>query len=773
MKLLRWLASLLPLLLVMAGTAAAAPKPPVVTCDPGYEPVCVAYTPTPAQPTSTPAATATATRTPTAAATATATAAPSPTGPPAGADFTLTPGQLAFGAVATGSTSPAQMVRIDTVTGGYAVSIAVSPPFARADNNCVAQGGWDGVLAPGSHCDFGVVYSPTATGSDAGTATVASGTAARAVALSGQGAAPATPSPTAAAPTPTNTPPPAPTATTAPPPTLPPPTAGPSPTAPSVAAQTPIPPQRWVDTTLPTVTGQDRIVGEGGNLQAALDAAVPGDAVTVQAGATFSGKFWLRAKAQTWTTTVLAAVGLAKPKVVWLRSSTWQTSLPPVGTRVTKADAPKMPRLINSGEATLIAEVGASNYFLTGLEITTGWTNGTVDNSWGLVTLGIDPVSGGAITTLAGLPDNIILDRVWIHGTTAGSNRRGITANTRSFAVVDSIIDEIHSYGKDSQAVGGWNADGPIKLINNDLSAAGEVVMWGGADASIANLTPTDFEIRGNLFHWPSEWHAPVPSVGDPGSPNWNGSQWSLKNLFEMKHGKQMIISGNVFDGWWASGQVCPLMITVRNQSGTNPWATVRDLKFDDNIVRNIGPGTCAFNMFGRDNPGSGGGVSEQTVRVQVVNNYISMTGSPALTSAFRILGGTDSTWIENNTLEMNKDSTLLSLDRGNGPNTNMVYRNNIGALGRYGVACTNTGSGDPALNACAPGVDFRGNLIYGPYPTSGGADPNTLSGHPGNFYPANYAAVGIDPSTHLLAAGSAWKGKATNGGDSGILTAK
>jgi hypothetical protein len=770
---------------LLAATVFAG-KPPTITCDPGYAAECVAYTPVPVPTaTRTPTGAPTPTRTATAMPTSVPTAAPTtaPTAAPSGPDYTLSPDALDFGPVSVGTNSSPQTIRIDTVTGGYKVAIEVDPPFVRTDQNCEAQGTWDGTLNPNSHCPFGVALSPIAAGKFDGFARVTSGETTHRVSLSGSGT---TASPTTIPPPlPTTVPTTAPTAlptvapTVAPPtptvPAAPTPTVAPVPTTgpPSNAAQTPIPPQRFMDTSLPTVSGTDRVVTAGQNLQAVLDTAVPGDAVTIQAGATFNGKFWLRKKPQSWTTTLLRAVGLASTKVVWIRSSAWQ-SLPAPGTRVTKGDASKMPKLQNSGEATVIADIGASNYRFTGIEITTGWTNGVADNSWGLVTLGIDPVSGGSITTLDGLPDNVILDRVWIHGTKAGSNRRGVTANTRSFAIVDSIVDEIHSYGKDSQAVGGWNADGPTKIVNNDLSAAGEVIMWGGADAKIANLTPTDFEIRNNYFHWPSEWHAPVPSVGDPGSSNYDGSQWSLKNLFEMKHGKQMIISGNVFDGWWASGQVCPLMITVRNSDGTNPWATVQDLKFENNVVRNIGPGTCMFNMFGQDSPPpSGGGNSQQTVRVQFVDNYIDMRGTPALTYAFRILGGTDSTWIEHNTIEMNKDSALLGLDQGHGPNTNMVYRNNIVAMGRYGVACSGLGMGNPALGTCAPGIDFRGNLVYGPYPTSGGSTPSAISNYPGNYFPADYTAVGVDPATHLLGASSAWKGKATDGGNPGILTAK
>src|SRR5437016_3059129 len=52
-------------------------------------------------------------------------------------------------------------------------------------------------------------------------------------------------------------------------------------------------PLAYVDTTLPPSTGATISVSAGGNLQNALDAAQPGDVISLQAGATFTGPFTL------------------------------------------------------------------------------------------------------------------------------------------------------------------------------------------------------------------------------------------------------------------------------------------------------------------------------------------------------------------------------------------------------------------------------------------------------------------------------------------------
>src|SRR5437764_13262790 len=55
-------------------------------------------------------------------------------------------------------------------------------------------------------------------------------------------------------------------------------------------------PQAWVDTSYPAAGGSTINVTAGGNLQNAIDAANPGDTIKIQAGATFTGSFTLRAK---------------------------------------------------------------------------------------------------------------------------------------------------------------------------------------------------------------------------------------------------------------------------------------------------------------------------------------------------------------------------------------------------------------------------------------------------------------------------------------------
>lgn len=102
--------------------------------------------------------------------------------------LSLTPTSLAFGSVATGSTSPAQTAQLAN-TGTASLAIAsLTPTSARylLSHDCPAS------LAVGSHCTLTLRFAPTVNGSVAGAIDIASNAASSpdALALSGTGVTP-------------------------------------------------------------------------------------------------------------------------------------------------------------------------------------------------------------------------------------------------------------------------------------------------------------------------------------------------------------------------------------------------------------------------------------------------------------------------------------------------------------------------------------------------------------------------------------------------------
>jgi hypothetical protein len=357
------------------------------------------------------------------------------------------------------------------------------------------------------------------------------------------------------------------------------------------SAVLPEPPRFFVDTTYDASYNRaaDIFVAAGGNLQAALDAAQPGQIVELQAGATWTGSFTLRNKVGNgW---------------IYIRSSRYQ-ELPPLGERVGPQHAHLMPKIVNQYqfEPALKTEAGAHHYRLIGID----FGSGAQDVGY-VVKLG--PVDNE--TSVNQLAHHITFDRVYIHGHANYSSKAGISANGRHIAIIDSHISEIHAVGQDSQAILVWNGDGPYAIENNHLEAAGENVMFGGVDPAIDGLTPSDIVLRGNYFFKPLSWKNAIPS-----GPH-AGSKWTVKNLFEIKHGQRMLFEGNTFqNNWIAQQNGYALVFTPINQSGDAPQSKMRDITFRNNIVRDV-------EHFMLLSGGHNEFFTESTERILIENNLI------------------------------------------------------------------------------------------------------------------------------------------------------
>ncbi|HWQ35194.1 MAG TPA: hypothetical protein VNQ79_20280, partial [Blastocatellia bacterium] len=237
----------------------------------------------------------------------------------------------------------------------------------------------------------------------------------------------------------------------------------------AVAAGDPELPRVILDTTYQSVGGRTLTVPAGGDLQAALDSAQPGDVISIQAGATFTGNFTLP----------------NKPGSDWIivRTSTPDSSLPAPGTRMTPDRAGQLARIVSpNADAALKTQAGAHHFRFIGIEFTIG---SNVSPNYGVVQFGS---SDNSQSSLDAVPHDLIIDRCWIHGNATGDVSRGVSLNSARTAVIDSHISDCHGVGFDTQAIAGWNGPGPFRIVNNYLEGAGENVMFGGADPKIANL---------------------------------------------------------------------------------------------------------------------------------------------------------------------------------------------------------------------------------------------------------------------------------------------
>ena len=435
-------------------------------------------------------------------------------------------------------------------------------------------------------------------------------------------------------------------------------------------------PRRYVDVTMPAVTGRSINVPAGGDIQAALDAAQPGDEIVLQAGATYVGNYELRDKGpgSSWIT---------------IRSN---GALPAPGTRVTPAHAGQMAKLIGSfaADAVIRTNPGAHHWRLIGLEIT-----GSPGQTWTytMVALGDGDASQN---TLEEQPHHLVLDRMYIHGLTDMHFQRCIGLNSAETAVVDSWVSDCHGKNMDTQAIAGWNGTGPFKIVNNYLEGAGENVMFGGATPGLTGLVPSDIEIRRNHFYKPLEWRG----------------VWTVKNLFELKNAQRLLVEGNIFENNWADGQVGFALVWKSSTGDDAPWTVVQDVTFRYNILRNSPAG---LNLASRPD-----GPAQAARRIHLEHNIFSNIGDfggVPIGRMMTLLGDLQDVSIVNNTFVHSPHAThLLVMDGDQG--RNLTFSRNIATRGEFGIFGSGAAEGSSSLNTYwGSSWSMEGNLLVGNAP--------------------------------------------------------
>jgi hypothetical protein len=454
-----------------------------------------------------------------------------------------------------------------------------------------------------------------------------------------------------------------------------------APAAPGTIAELP---RVTVATSYP-IGGRAVRVRANANLQAALDAARPGDVLLLPAGATYVGNFVLR-------NTGATPNGAPAGGWIVIRTDLSDAAIGAAGTRMTPSRAAKLElaRILSPNYSAAVGTAeGAHHWRLTGVEI--GVTPAAKKVNM-LVRFG---ESSGPQRSLADMPHHLIVDRSYVHGMPSLDLRRCITLNSATSAVVDSWLTECHSNNGDSQAVLGYNGAGPFKIENNYLAAGHEVVMFGGGDPGIAGLIPSDIELRHNHITRPLAWR----------------NKWQVKNLVETKNVQRLLVEGNVIENTWKDGQTgFAIVMKSENQDGTAPWSVSRDVTVRYNRIRNTG---SVFTMSGMGTNSHKSTIGERFLVTHNVAEGVNVGPYTGDGIAFQLLGALTDAVITHNTI-INQNARASGVVFDGAPVRRLVMHSNLFQGGPYGVHGSGTGSGRSALERYAPGAVFRRNVIVG-----------------------------------------------------------
>jgi uncharacterized protein YjdB len=511
-------------------------------------------------------------------------------------------------------------------------------------------------------------------------------------------------------------------ASTTPPPAIPPPS-GTS----YGSANAAVLPKLSVNTGYPTMARQVRVPA-GTSLQAAINAAQPGDELLLAPGASYVGNFSLPPKSgSSW---------------IVIRTDLPDATIGLPGTRMTpsRASAANLAKIQTPNYmAVLTTDLTAHHYRFTGVEI--GATSAAA-NVNGLVRFG-DP--GSAQSSLALTANNLIIDRSYVHGTTTLNLRRCVMMNSATTAVIDSWLSDCHDANSDSQAIVGWNGPGPYLIQNNHLESGHEVIVFGGSTTTILNQSPSDVTIRGNHISRPAAWKG----------------VWTVKNLIETKHVRRMLVEGNVIESNWADAQAgFAFVLKSENQNNDTPWTQSTDITIRYNRIRNTGN---VFNLAA--NPSGAPAISAG--RMVITDNVIeNVNTTPYIGDGhtLQLLGGLyDIVFMHNTVLSANGGSATTVVLGSLPVVQRLTIHSNVLHHGAYGIKGGGTAEGSASLSAFAPGYLMSNNVM-----SNGG----TANGYPGsNWFPGAQSGIGfvnLAGGDYHIASSSPYASKGYDGRDVG-----
>ena len=343
--------------------------------------------------------------------------------------------------------------------------------------------------------------------------------------------------------------------------------------------------------------------------------------------------------------------------------------------------------------------------------------------------IGNTPVDGSAYwqrLVLADLPTGLILDRCMITSTYANNCAYQIRFDVAEGVIANCYLLSEGGYaGLECKCISSITGMGPWLWDNNYFAAPAINTMPGGASPSHPSANPTDCTVSRNYYYKFPRWFRRNAA--------YDGSDRTVKNLFEIKTGTRWLVERNVFENavYGDTGQ--PYALAIKVSTGDTPTYSTnvtQDITIRYNILKNV----FGAISVGPNDAYGGGSNADNVHDVSVYHNYTvgrmgsnEQAGYTNLTSmqvipVARNVHIEHCTFIPNTTI--NAVNRYLELPILATAMTHLVVRNVIGCFGTYGVfgdsgfqsgaaAFTGTGSSADAVYFFDPYTQFPGGSSY------------------------------------------------------------
>ena len=261
-------------------------------------------------------------------------------------------------------------------------------------------------------------------------------------------------------------------------------------------------------------------------------------------------------------------------------------------------------------------------------------------------------------------------------------------------------------------------------------------------------------------------WVATTPTFTDSGTagtaggpPSNLGDVWQVKNLFELKNARRVVVENNVFENNWKAAQPgYAILFTVRNQDGTCTWCVVSDVRFEYNVVRNVAAG---INILGYDSPN----VSAQTHAITIRHNLFERVTTSLGGNGWFLLMGLEprDVVVDHNTIDHDGTTVVYAYSAGSTPVAMPGFRftNNAARHADYGINGAGASTGTLTISGYFPDGVITRNWLPGGSATRYPA---------GNYFTGTFLSGFVGPSNGdwRQAPGSLLIGAATDGTDIG-----